>query len=201
MSGACPVTFVERVERRYARAESLDALLAPAIHRRTLLDANKPWLYEQFTLGQRNASHLYRHIRQQGYTGGRSTVGRYLHLLKAGIVAPPAPRPIPAPRATASWLLTHPDRLQPDHAATLNDVQAACPHLNAIARHVRTFAVMMTNLTGQQLPAWIGQVRQDDLPHLRQFADGLHHDYDAVVAGLSIQWRSGQDGARTPERN
>ncbi|WP_428833316.1 hypothetical protein, partial [Micromonospora coerulea] len=111
--------------RRYARADSLDALLAPAIHRRTLLDAYKPWLYEQFTLGQRNASHLYRQIREQGYTGDRSNVGRYIRLLKAGMVTPPAPRLIPAPRATASWLLTHPERLQPDHTVTLRDVRAA----------------------------------------------------------------------------
>lgn len=51
---------------------------------------------------------------------------------------------------------------------------------------------MMTNLAGQQLPAWIDRVRQDDLPHLRQFADGLQHDYDAVIAGLSTPWSSGQ---------
>nr|WP_104113995.1 transposase [Micromonospora chalcea] len=35
-------------------------------------------------------------------------------------------------------------------------------------------------------------VRADDLPHLRQFADGLRTDYDAVLAGLSTPWRSGQ---------
>lgn len=178
--------------RRYAQAESLDVLLAPAIHRRTLLDTYKPWLYEQFSLGQRNASHLYRQIREQGYTGDRSTVGRYIRLLKAGMVTPPAPRPIPTPRAMASWLLTHPNRLQPGHTGPLRDVQAACPHLDATARHVRGFATMMANLTGTQLPTWIDQVHQDDLPHLRQFADGLQHDYDAVVAGLSTPWSSGQ---------
>ncbi|WP_406046254.1 ISL3 family transposase [Micromonospora sp. NBC_00898] len=178
--------------RRYARADSLDALIAPAIHRHTLLDAFKPYLYEQFTQGQGNASHLYRRIRQQGYTGSRTTIGRYLHLLKGGLVAPPAPRPVPAPRTAASWLLTHPDRLQPDQTSTLGDVQAACPHLNATARHVRAFAAMMSNLTGQQLPAWINRVRQDDLPHLRQFAEGLLHDYEAVVAGLTSMWSSGQ---------
>ena len=75
---------------------------------------------------------------------------------------------------------------------TLRDVQAACPHLDATARHVRAFAAMMTNLTGAQLPTWIHHVRHDDLPHLRQFADGLQHDYDAVVAGLSTRWSSGQ---------
>ncbi|MEU5547764.1 transposase, partial [Streptomyces sioyaensis] len=40
--------------------------------------------------------------------------------------------------------------------------------------------------------AWTEQVRQDDLPHLRQFADGLLHDWDAVTAGLSTSWSSGQ---------
>lgn len=51
---------------------------------------------------------------------------------------------------------------------------------------------MLTNLTGENLPAWITQVRQDDLPHLRQFAEGLTTDLAAVTAGLSMSWSSGQ---------
>ncbi len=57
---------------------------------------------------------------------------------------------------------------------------------------MRGFAAMLTNLTGVDLPAWIAQVRQDDLPHLRQFAQGLTTDLDAVTAGLSTPWSSGQ---------
>ncbi|MDY7091171.1 MAG: ISL3 family transposase [Actinomycetota bacterium] len=179
--------------RRYARAGSLDELIAPAIDRRTLLDEFKPYLYEQFCQGQANASELYRQIRHLGYRGGLATVSRYLRLLKAGKTTPPAARPVPAPRTAASWLLTHPDRLGPEHARTLADVQAACPHLTAAAQHVRSFATMLTNLTGQDLlPAWIERVRQDDLPHLRQFAEGLTTDLDAVTAGLSLSWSSGQ---------
>jgi transposase len=178
--------------RRYARAGSLDELIAPAIDRRTVLDQFKPYLYAQFCQGHGNASELYRQIRQQGFTGGLATVSRYLRLLKAGKTTPPAARPVPAPRAAASWLLTHPDRLGPEQARTLGDVQAACPHLTATARHVRGFAAMLTNLTGEDLPAWIAQVRQDDLPHLRQFADGLTTDLAAVTAGLSTPWSSGQ---------
>lgn len=178
--------------RRYARADSLDELIAPAIDRRTLLDQFKPYLYEQFCQGQSNASELYRQVRQQGYRGGLATVGRYLRLLKAGKTTPPAARPVPAPRTAASWLLTHPDRLGPEQTHTLGDVQAACPHLTAAAHHVRSFATMLTNLTGHDLPAWIERVRHDDLPHLRQFADGLTTDQAAVTAGLSTPWNSGQ---------
>ncbi|MEU3458297.1 ISL3 family transposase [Micromonospora sp. NPDC006766] len=179
--------------RRYARAASLDELIAPVIHRRSVLDAFKPYLYEQFAQGQRNAVQLYRQIRDQGYAGSSSTVNLYVHLLKRGVAAPPAPRPIPAPRFAATLLLTNPDRLPPGQANDLQDIRAACPHLTAAAEHVRAFAKMLTNLTGRQhLSEWIDSVRADDLPHLRQFADGLNHDYDAVLAGLSTVWSSGQ---------
>ncbi|WP_456319987.1 ISL3 family transposase [Plantactinospora alkalitolerans] len=157
-----------------------------------MLDAFKPYLYEQFTQGQHNALHLYRQIRQQGYTGSSSTVGLYVHLLKRGITPPPPPRPIPAPRTAAALLLTRPDRLQPEQTLSLNDVQAACPHLTTTTQHIRAFAAMLTNLTGHHLPDWINTVRNDDLPHLRQFADGLRTDYNAVLAGLSTPWSSGQ---------
>ncbi|MGC5311328.1 transposase [Micromonospora zamorensis] len=89
--------------------------------------------------------------------------------------------------------LTRPDRLPPEQTNNLHDIQAACPHLTATAEHVRAFAKMLTNLTGHQhLPEWINNIRTDDLPHLQQFADGLRHDYDAVLVGLSSPWSSGQ---------
>lgn len=178
--------------RRYARATSLDELLATVIHRRSVLDKFKPYLYEQFVAGQTNASHLFRQIRQRGYPGSRSTVSSYLQQLKAGVIAPPPPRPVPRPRAATTWMLTHPDHLQPDHTADLAEVQAACPELVATAGHVRSFAAMMQHRRGQRLTAWIDQVRADDLPHLRQFAEGLLTDRAAVVAGLSTEYNSGQ---------
>lgn len=178
--------------RRYARAGSLSELLASAIHRSTLLDEFKPDLYQQFTQGQRNASQLFRQIRQQGYTGSRTTVSRYLQLLKGTVVAPPPPRPIPPPRKAANWILTNPDNLQPEQALSLKEVQAACPELEATAGHVRSFAAMIRHRRGDQLPAWIEHVRHDDLPHVRQFAEGLLQDQDAVTAGLSTAWSSGQ---------
>ncbi|MGW6739260.1 transposase [Streptomyces sp. NPDC055025] len=36
------------------------------------------------------------------------------------------------------------------------------------------------------------QVRGDGLPHLHQFVDGLERDQEAVTAGLSSHWSSGQ---------
>lgn len=51
---------------------------------------------------------------------------------------------------------------------------------------------------GERLHEWIEQTRQHALPTLQQFADGLLHDQDAVVAGLSSIWSSGQVEGQLP---
>lgn len=178
--------------RRYARAVSLDELLAPAVCRASVLDDFKPYLYQQVSAGQSNASLLFRQIREHGYTGSASTVGHYVRLLNAGQTPAPPPRPVPPPRKATTWMLTNPDNLPAEHAATLADVQAACPELAATAAHVRSFAAMLGQRRGDQLPGWIAQVRGDDLPHLHQFTDGLQQDQAAVTAGLTTNWSSGQ---------
>ncbi|MFF4621851.1 ISL3 family transposase [Nonomuraea jabiensis] len=179
--------------RRYARAAGLDELLASATHRRTLLDAFKPYLHQRVTAdGCRNASQLFREVTAQGYRGSASPVYWYVRLLKANAVAPPPPRPIPRPRTVTRWIMIHPDDLRADDAVTLKGIRVACPELDTTTRHVRSFATMMRDLRGERLPGWIEEVRHSGLPALTQYADGLALDLDAVTAGLSVPWSSGQ---------
>ena len=179
--------------RRYARASGLDELLAAATHRRTLLDGYKPYLHQRVTVdGCRNASQLFREVADQGYRGSAATVDRYVRLLKKDAVAPPPPRPVPRPRTVTRWIMIHPDDLRPDHAVTLKEIRVACPELDAVTRHVRSFATMMRDLRGDRLPSWIDDVRRSEVSHLVQYADGLVADLDAVTAGLSVPWSSGQ---------
>lgn len=179
--------------RRYARAAGLEELLASATHRRTLLDAFKPYLHQRVTVdGCHNASQLFREVAAQSYRGSPSPVYWYVRLLKSNAVAPPPPRPIPRPRTVTRWIMIHPDDLRPDDAVTLKDIRAACPELDAVTRHVRSFATMMRDLRGDRLPAWIDDVRGSGLPTLVQYADGLALDLEAVTAGLSVSWSSGQ---------
>lgn len=178
--------------RRYARASGLEELLATAAGRASKLDPYKPYLAQRVTDGCRNAMQLFREIHTQGYRGSSSTVGLHVRLLKNGGVPPPPPRPVPRPRKVTRWILTNPGHLHADTAVELKQIRAACPELEATVEHVRAFATMMRHLRGDRLPNWIDAVRDDDLPHLRQFADGLTHDLDAVTAGLSLPWNSGQ---------
>ncbi|WP_327426022.1 transposase [Streptomyces sp. NBC_01236] len=92
----------------------------------------------------------------------------------------------------AHWILTHPDTLNGRDRLQLKAVLAHCRELTALAEHVRSFAHMLTQLQGDRLPEWIeAATAATDLPSLRQFAQHLERDLDAVVAGLTQPWNSG----------
>ncbi|WSM19891.1 transposase [Streptomyces mirabilis] len=104
---------------------------------------------------------------------------------------PVGPRP-PWPRAATRWLLTHPDALVGSDRIQLKAVLAYCSELHVLAKHVRAFAHMVSDLHGDQLPAWIESARATtDLPSLSRFAHYVERDRESVVAGLSRPWNSG----------
>lgn len=70
-------------------------------------------------------------------------------------------------------------------------MQAHCPELDALVRHVRSFAAMLTERRDKRLPDWLDAGRQDDLPSLQTLAAGIDRDRDAVIAGLTLPWNSG----------
>jgi transposase len=93
----------------------------------------------------------------------------------------------PKTRQLTRWLLTCPDRLDPDDQAWLAAVKASCPHLDALAGHIRSFAQMMTRRQGLlALEDWLTAVEASDLPELRSFANGIRRDQQAVTAGLAL---------------
>ncbi|WP_405901430.1 transposase [Streptomyces sp. NBC_00727] len=70
-------------------------------------------------------------------------------------------------------------------------MRSYCLEIDAFTRHVRAFAVMLTERQGERLPDWLVAVRQDDLPSLQTLAAGIDRDRDAVIAGLTVPWSSG----------
>ncbi|MFE2274288.1 transposase [Streptomyces lavendulae] len=56
---------------------------------------------------------------------------------------------------------------------------------------VRDFGEILTDRLGARLPAWIDAVDASQLPGLTGFALHLLRDLDAVTAGLTLHWSSG----------
>lgn len=107
------------------------------------------------------------------------------------MTTPPLPT-LPKPRRALRWIMTQPERLRPDEVVGIKEIRTACPELDATVDHVRAFATFMHEHRGEDLPTWITRIDREALPHLSQFAGGLLHDLDAVTAGLSSSWSSGQ---------
>ena len=192
-----------KTARRFARQPDADTLLVKATSRPSVLDPFKPYLGQRWNQGITNAAALHEEIRARGWTGGIQAVERYLRQFRTAdgrdrqararpqLTAPSAPAP-PKTRQITSWLLRRPETLTDDEHAQLAAIRARCPHIDALAGHVTSFAQMMTHRTGQNdLETWLAAAETSDLPELRSFAHGIRLDQQAVTNGLTLPWSSG----------
>jgi transposase len=176
---------------RFAAAATADELLVKATTRPGKLDRYKPYLRQRWNEGITSAVALHAELQVKGWTGSVQAVERYVRPFRAMTAAPPPGPVIPATRQITRWLLSRPDTLDAGEQAQMADVQDRCPHLCALAGHVRSFAEMMTRRRGQQdLEAWLAAVEADDQPELRSFANGIRRDQSAVTNGLTLPYSS-----------
>ncbi|MGN9779365.1 ISL3 family transposase [Micromonospora sp. H33] len=178
--------------RKYLNAASVAELTAVTEQRAHLVDDYVAHLHQRWNEGERNATQLFREIKQQGYPGGELAVQRYLRRFRKGFGHAPHPGPKPASvRQVTSWIMTHPDHLDPRDTAKLREVRSRDRDFNRLVKHVRAFAVMMTGRHGERLDAWITAVEHDTLTPLAGFARNLRRDFDAVRNGLTLPHSSG----------
>jgi len=179
--------------RRFARAASADELMDGATGKESKLDSFKPCIHQRRNEGVTDAAALYAELQQRGFAGSVRTVRRHVAPFRQAAAPDPAPA-VPRTRQITRWLLSRPEHLKPEEQARLDAIRASCPHINALAGHVASFAEMMTNRTGDRdLKAWLATVEADDgQPELRSFATGIRNDQQAVTNGLTLPYSSGK---------
>ena len=179
--------------QRFAREPDVDKLLVKVTSRDSRLDPFKPWICQRWNEGITDAAVLHAELQARGWTRQRPGRRAATSAPSASWTAAPPPAPaVPKARQITRWLLSRPASLDPGERAQLDDIRARCPHIDALAAHVTSFAEMMTNRTGEQeLPGWLAAVEADDQPHLHSFAAGIRRDQDAVTAGLTLPYSSG----------
>ena len=186
---------------RFARQPDAAPLLVKATSRESKIDPFKPWISQRWNEGITSAPALHAEMAAtQGWTGSLRAVQRHVRQFRAadgrtraGRAARPAPAApaIPKTRQITRWLLTRPGSLGADDQAQLAAVTASCPHLDALAGHIRAFAEMMTRRQGLlALEDRLTAVETSDLPELRSFANGIRRDQQAVTAGLALPYSS-----------
>jgi transposase len=178
---------------RFAREPDVGKLLVKATSRDSKLDPFKPWINQRWNQGITDAAALHAELAAQGWRGSAQAVRRYVRPFRQQPAAPPPAPVVPKARQITRWLLSRPEHLQPDERDQLAAIQDRCPHLDALAGHVRGFAEIMTGRRGeQQLEGWLTAVEADDQPHLHSFAAGIRTDQQAVTNGLTLPYSSGK---------
>jgi transposase len=178
--------------RRFVNARSVDDLIAKTEQRAHLVDAYTEHLHRRWRDGERNATRLFREIKELGYPGGELAVQRYLRRFRhgRGHAPDPGPKP-PSVREVTSWIMTDPEHLHDNDTNKLNNIRGRDADLDRLTVHVSAFAVMMTGRHGDRLDEWIAAVEQDTLAPLAAFARNLRRDHDAVRNGLTLPHSSG----------
>ena len=177
--------------RRYATAATPDQLIAGArLARPGLLSPHQAYLRQRWDEGARSTERLHEELRNRGYRGSLRTLRRLTAQLRRD-TAVPAPRPAPAAKKVASWILTPPGKLAAADRAALAQITARCQELTTTRDLVRAFADMLCHQHGEHLPAWADQAQASPVSELRGFANGLRKDWAAVTAGLTTPYNSG----------
>jgi transposase len=179
--------------QRFAREPDVEKLLVKATSRDSKPGPFKPFINQRWNEGITDAAALHAELAAQGWHGSAQAVRRYVRPFRQQAAAPPPAPVVPKARQITRWLLSRPEHLQPDERDQLAAIQDRCPHLDALAGHVRGFAQMMTGRRGeQQLKDWLTAVEADDQPHLHSFAAGIRTDQQAVTNGLTLPCSSGK---------
>lgn len=176
----------------------------------SVIESYKPYLIQRWNEGCRNASHMWRELRDQGHTTSLRTIVRYVETLRrdSGTLRkframPAAPlytlepskaRPLSARQA--SYVCLRPsDKRTSWQSAYYARLWGADPALDDALALCQRFLTIVRTRTGHELATWIADAQRNPHASLKGFAGGLQKDSAAVTAGLTLPWSNGQTEA------
>lgn len=175
-----------------------------------LIDPYKEYLVGRWNEGCRSAQQMYREIKEQGYTGSSTAVGRFVAPLRAHkgkarsfksvepelstMISPEEAKKKRPPTAlqVAHWMTFKEEQRLEWQQTYLTQLCQADPQIAQTYDLITDFTSMLRECQGERLDAWLQNVEDRGVCELQSFANGLKKDYDAVKAGLTLEWSNGQ---------
>lgn len=178
------------------------------IHRpyKPLIDPYQDYLIKRWNEGCRNAQQVHREIQEQGYTGSDQPIVRFFaqfrkkkEARKFKQVDPSKETPVQAPpkrpptaSQVAHWITFKEEQRLDWQQRYLTQLCEADPHIAQTYELIQEFTTMLRERGGERFDEWLNQVEKQGVSELQSFASGLRKDYDAVKAGLTLEWSQGQ---------
>jgi transposase len=189
--------------RNLAHAETYPER-SPKQPQASLINPYVEYLTRRWDEGCHNASQLWRELQERGFEGARVQVARWTSQQRKTPAAT-TPRKYVLPemngpqtpkrdQATLSgsrqlvWLLLRPEeKLDAAELATLHHLRQ--DHEVVLAQDLaRSFQGMVRRRRAMELDGWLQAAAESEIPELRNFADYLKRDGEAVRAGLTEPW-------------
>jgi len=172
-----------------------------------MLEPYKAYLVRRWNEGCRNAQQAYREIKEKGYPGTDSNVVRFFghlrkHFDQAGTfkqVDPATQTPVqvpprrpPSASQVAHWITLKEEQQLDWQKKYLTQLCEADQEIREASELVTNFTTMVRERQGERLDAWLEKVEAQGITELKNFALGVKRDYEAVKAGLTLEWSNGQ---------
>ncbi len=201
------VGLARNTVRKYARqpVPAVPPEPTPRPTRASVLDPYEEYLLKRWNDGHdghdgcRNGALLFREIRAQGYTGGKTVLKDYIRYLRKHhpsqsiSSSPRQQRSASASPRELRWLLArHREDLDEEQQARLNRLLASSTEVQQIHALLQNFHVMLRHNQHERLDCWLEQAQKSGIPEMRSFALGIRRDYQAVKAEILLPWSQGQ---------
>jgi transposase len=158
------------------------------------VDRHADHLRRRWDEGCRNATELWREIRQQGFRGQLRTVQRWVRQCRsadptaAGLGRTTVAWPTPSRQRVAWLVVADRERLDAREQRFVDALMASSPELHHLISLAREFRTLVRQKEADRLDEWVTTARRSALAG---FAEGLARDLAAVRAALSLPWSTG----------
>ena len=185
--------IARRTVRRFLRAEGYPER-QPRRPCTAQIAPFEPYLRARWAEGCQNAAQLWREIRLQGFTGGRTSVKDYVRSWRTQPTTVPQQAPVHqyAPRETC-WLLLRPTMsLTADQQAFVTHLYNACPQIVVAEALVEEFSAVFEDHDPANLDVWLHRAEASGIADLANVARNMRSDRQAIEAAVMLNWSNGQ---------
>ncbi len=166
-----------------------------------------PYLRERWATGTYNGLQLFREIKERGYTGSRSLLGRMIAEWRTEL--PPTPRQGKprkprlvlsadqsaqhrlSSRSAAYLMILLPEKLTVVQRQQIEHLCQASAELHTVYLLSQEFVILLKERKSEALDEWLKRAKASQVSELISFVNGIHRDYAAVQAACSLPWSNG----------
>ena len=190
--------------RRFLQAEA-----APPICVRnspispTVLSGYTNTIDELINGGETNMMSIFKELKKEGFRGSVCPVYRYIRkhhpdaktrksdTRKRQVAGVTAQRKPLTPRSATWILLKDAGTLTEREGRLRTRLMERSPEIRTSADLARRFSDIVRSRKPEEFDAWLCNAESSGISEFSNFAKGLRRDYDAVRAGLTLEWSNG----------